>query len=210
MRFARILLAAFAIGWCGGAAAQSSDAGAAADIQSYVDYGDSLRVQGRFAEAAEVYSRAIEKAGVPDVDDWELFYSRAICYEQNGQWDKAEPDFRMALKLQPNQPLVLNYLGYMLIETGQNLTEGMEMVRKAVEISPNDGYAVDSLGWGYFPSAISRGQSPSSNAPSRCSRTTGPSGIISATPTGRRGAAMRRSCSGGGRETSAPRDRRSR
>ena len=59
-------------------------------------------------------------------------------------------DFRQALALSPEEPLVLNYLGYSMIEKKINLNEALGMVKKAVELKPNDGYIVDSLGWAYF------------------------------------------------------------
>ena len=82
--------------------------------------------------------------------NWRLFYNRGITYERAGEWKKAERDFRHALKLSPGQPSLLNYLGYSLIERGERLKEALDMVRKAVQARPNDGYIVDSLGWAYY------------------------------------------------------------
>ncbi|MDP3896630.1 MAG: tetratricopeptide repeat protein, partial [Mesorhizobium sp.] len=66
------------------------------------------------------------------------------------EWPKAEPNFRKALELFPNQPQVLNYLGYSWIDMNMNLEEGLDMIRKAVELRPSDGFIIDSLGWGYY------------------------------------------------------------
>ncbi len=82
--------------------------------------------------------------------NWTAYYYRGIAYERTQQWDKAEADFRRALQLEPDQPMVLNYLGYSMIDKKINLNEAMAMVRKAVELKPNDGYIVDSLGWAHF------------------------------------------------------------
>jgi Flp pilus assembly protein TadD len=79
-----------------------------------------------------------------------MFYFRGICYERSHQWPKAEADFKQALKLYPDQPHVLNYLGYSWIDKGMHLDEGMAMIKKAVEQRPDDGYIVDSLGWAYY------------------------------------------------------------
>jgi tetratricopeptide (TPR) repeat protein len=73
-----------------------------------------------------------------------------MCYERDKQWPKAEADLQMALKLYPDNPDVLNYLGYSWIDQGTNLEEGMRMIRRAVEQRPEDGYIVDSLGWAYY------------------------------------------------------------
>lgn len=104
----------------------------------------------RYAEAAATYDRAIAAVGIPQKDNWTLFYFRGICYERDKQWPKAEADFKKALELYPDQPLVLNYLGYSWVDKGMNLDEALEMLRKAVEQKPNDGYIVDSLGWARF------------------------------------------------------------
>jgi Flp pilus assembly protein TadD len=79
-----------------------------------------------------------------------LFYFRGIAYERAGIWDKAEADFRKSLALSPDQANVLNSLGYSMIEKRINIPEAMDMIRKAVELKPNDGYIVDSLGWAHY------------------------------------------------------------
>ncbi len=109
--------------------------------------GDSLRTADRFPDAAEAYGRAIAVIGAPQAAHWPLYYSRAISYERAKDWDKAEADFRMALELSPEQPSVLNYLGYSLVEQGRNLDEALSMIERAVAGQPDDGYITDSLGW---------------------------------------------------------------
>ena len=113
--------------------------------------GDIQRASRNWRAAARAYTTAINlhrRKG--RVKNWRLFYNRGIAYERAGEWEKAERDFRHALKLSPDQPSVLNYLGYSLIERGERLKEALEMVRKAVQARPNDGYIVDSLGWAYY------------------------------------------------------------
>ena len=85
------------------------------------------------------------------------YYYRGICEERSKQWSKAEADMRKALELQPDQPHVLNYLGYSWIDQGINLDEGMKMIKRAVDQRPDDGYIVDSLGWAYYPHRQLRG-----------------------------------------------------
>jgi Flp pilus assembly protein TadD len=109
-----------------------------------------LRGRKAFAECAEVYSKAVDNLAVPEKANWVLFYFRGICYERSKQWPKAEADLKKALELFPDQPLVLNYLGYSWVDQGVNLDEGMRMIRRAVEQRPDDGYIVDSLGWANF------------------------------------------------------------
>jgi Flp pilus assembly protein TadD len=83
-------------------------------------------------------------------DHWRVFYYSGISWERQKLWDKAEAQFRRALELSPDEPLVLNYLGYSMIEKKLGLKEALAMVKKAVELRPNDGYIVDSLGWAYY------------------------------------------------------------
>ena len=90
---------------------------------------------------------------------WTLFYDRGVALERSGQWERAEADLQHALELKPDQPLVLNYLGYSWIDRGHNLDRGLKMIEKAVELRPEDGYIIDSLGWAHYrlgniPSAI--------------------------------------------------------
>jgi len=108
------------------------------------------RMDKKYAVAAATYDKAIAAVGIPQRDNWTLFYFRGICYERDNQWPKAEADFKKALELYPDQPLVLNYLGYSWVDKGMNLNEAFKMLRKAVELRPNDGYIVDSLGWAHF------------------------------------------------------------
>ena len=87
---------------------------------------------------------------VPKKTDWTIFFQRGIAYERLKQWDKAEPNFKRALELNPEQPQVLNYLGYSWVDKNINLDQGIDMIRRAVELRPNDGYIVDSLGWAHY------------------------------------------------------------
>ncbi len=112
-----------------------------------VELGEILRRNERFAEAAEAYDAAIARVGAVDRRHWSLFYSRGISLERSGKWLRAESDLLKALELEPDQPLVLNYLGYSWVEQGINLPQAQRMIEKAVELRPNDGYIVDSLGW---------------------------------------------------------------
>ena len=70
-----------------------------------------------------------------------------MSLERIGQWPRAESDLLRALELQPDQPLVLNYLGYSWVDMGMRLSEARSMIERAVAQRPNDGYIVDSLGW---------------------------------------------------------------
>lgn len=113
----------------------------------HISLGDALRRESRFAEATKAYDAAVALLPEPQANQWFLYYARAITYERTGQWDKAEVDFRFSLELSPDQPLVLNYLGYGLVEKRMKLEEAQQMIETAVAKRPNDGYITDSLGW---------------------------------------------------------------
>ncbi|MEM8848988.1 MAG: tetratricopeptide repeat protein [Pseudomonadota bacterium] len=110
-------------------------------------YGDVLRRLERFELSADAYDRAIAMIEEDTPRDWFLYYARGISRERTGTWDPAEADFRRALELNPDQPLVLNYLGYGLVEQRIKLDEALGMIERAVEARPEDGYITDSLGW---------------------------------------------------------------
>jgi tetratricopeptide (TPR) repeat protein len=120
------------------------------DLEAVMALGNVLRVRKMFAEAAEVYTRGIESLDGPQPQHWGLYYNRGICYERTDRWPQAEADFKQALKLYPDQPLVLNYLGYSWVDKGMNYDEALAMIEKAVELEPTDGYIIDSLGWVYY------------------------------------------------------------
>ncbi|MBV9260668.1 MAG: tetratricopeptide repeat protein [Pseudolabrys sp.] len=120
------------------------------DGEAIMALGNILRARKEFNECADVYSKAVALVPQPTKANWVVFYFRGICYERSKQWDKAEADLRKALELFPEQPHVLNYLGYSWIDQGVHLDEGMDMIKRAVAARPDDGYIVDSLGWAYY------------------------------------------------------------
>ena len=120
------------------------------DLEAIMALGNVQRGHKKFAECADTYSKGIDTIPQPVKANWVIFYFRGICYERSHQWPKAEADLKAALKLFPDQPHVLNYLGYSWIDQGVHLDDGMAMIKKAVQQRPDDGYIVDSLGWVYF------------------------------------------------------------
>lgn len=119
-------------------------------VEPLVDMGDLLRREERYKEAATVYGRAIDRLAGDDPNLWPILYRRGIAHERAGQWTLAEVDFLRTLDLRPNQPEVLNYLGYSWLDRGENIERAVAMIQEAVRQRPRDGYIVDSLGWGYY------------------------------------------------------------
>jgi tetratricopeptide (TPR) repeat protein len=121
-----------------------------ADVRPLEALGAMMRGHKRYAEAVQYYSRAISLIDAPEAKHWTFYYSRGTCYERLKKLPEAEADLRMSLKLSPDQPLTLNYLGYTWVDHNRNLRQGMAMIEKAVRLKPDDGYIVDSLGWAYY------------------------------------------------------------
>ncbi|WP_235918955.1 tetratricopeptide repeat protein [Aureimonas psammosilenae] len=120
------------------------------DLQAYMALADILSSAKNYDEMSRTLDKAVDIAVKAKEESWTLYYQRGIAFERTKQWPKAEADFRKALKLSPNQPQVLNYLGYSWVDMHMNLDEGLSMIKTAVDLRPNDGYIVDSLGWAYY------------------------------------------------------------
>lgn len=111
---------------------------------------DSLRSKGSYKESIKLYDELISKMDYFKNSDWGIFYSRGIAHERLKKWRMAEKDFLKALELMPNEPYVLNYLGYSWLERNIKLEKALELIIIAAEQKPYDAYIIDSLGWAYF------------------------------------------------------------
>ena len=119
------------------------------------EHGDILRRNSNYAASRDAYLQA-EKYGFASAT---LDRNLAITYEQLGSDDKAEERFLAALTVSPDDAFTLNYLGYWWADEGRNLDEAIKLIEKAVELRPESGYFVDSLGWvhyklGNYPVAV--------------------------------------------------------
>jgi tetratricopeptide (TPR) repeat protein len=119
-------------------------------VQPLSRLADLLRARARFPEAVVAYDEAIAKMGEVGPNGWPLLYARGISLERSGQWPRAEADLKRALQLAPEQPYVLNYLGYTWVDRGENLAQAQQMLERAVALRPEDGNVADSLGWALF------------------------------------------------------------
>lgn len=120
-------------------------------VDPWIARGDLLRVHSRFLEASIAYGEAIERIGDhPVASDWAVYYARGACMERMGRWNEAKADLEKALELNPNQPDVLNYLGYGMITRGEYLKDARDMLERALAESPNNPQIIDSVGWAYY------------------------------------------------------------
>jgi tetratricopeptide (TPR) repeat protein len=121
------------------------------NIDAQIQIADMFRGEERYEEALEAYNKALTMlGGTITAEYWNLAFARGMVYERLKQWDKAEADLQTALNFQPDQPYVLNYLGYSWADQGINLDKAAAMIEKAVRLRPEDGAIVDSLGWVYY------------------------------------------------------------
>jgi len=111
---------------------------------------DLYRSAERWSDAVKEYTAALERIPKHEARHWPIFFGRGVSHERSKNWDKAEADMLKALELQPDQPLVLNYLGYSWVDMNRNLERGTKMIERAVALRPNDGAIVDSLGWALY------------------------------------------------------------
>lgn len=118
------------------------------DVQQAL--GDALRRDEQYEQARAAYDRAIALLADDAARNWVVYYARGVTHERTQNWPDAEADFRKALSLSPDEPLVLNYLGYSLVERHENLDEALQMIRTAVAARPDNGFITDSLGWVLF------------------------------------------------------------
>jgi tetratricopeptide (TPR) repeat protein len=128
--------------------------------ESQLTKADLLRDDKRYFEAIDIYTKVINTIKNPISSDWVKYFSRGIVFERAGQWDKAEADFNQALKLEPDQPDVLNYMGYSLLTYGGNIHRAKTLIQLALEQRPDDVHIIDSMGWvlytaGEFDQALS-------------------------------------------------------
>ncbi len=120
------------------------------DAETWITLGDSYRDANRYDDAIDAYTKAEKANGAPSKKDWPLFYARAMAEDKARHPDKAEADLNTALKLSPEQPELLNYLGYTWVDQNKRIPEALTMLEKARMLRPYDGYIVDSVGWAYY------------------------------------------------------------
>ena len=122
----------------------------AGDTEALVTKGDLLRIHGQYAKAIDAYSESLGRISELQAADWPILFARGACYEREGKWRQAEQDLQAVLKLKPDQPDVLNYLGFGWLERGHHIDEARDMIARAVKARPDDAQIVDSMGWALY------------------------------------------------------------
>ncbi len=116
----------------------------------YATLGDMLREREEYARAVVAYDAAFARIAQPQKRHWRLYFARGACLERLDRWEQAQADLELALALNPDEPTVLNYLGYSWLDRGLEAKRARSLIERAAEAQPNDGYIIDSLGWSYF------------------------------------------------------------
>ena len=119
-------------------------------LQALVGLGDLYRRLEDYPAALKAYDEAL--AGIPTVaeEHWPIIYARGMSLERLNNWERAEKDLLQALAFQPDNPMILNFIGYSWADKGVHLDKALDYIRRAVSLRPDDGYIVDSLGWALY------------------------------------------------------------
>ena len=120
------------------------------DVEAWTALGDTYRSTSKFSEAAAAYDHAVSLRADTKPSDWPLYFARAVAEQGSQNWNAAEVDLKKALELSPNEPTLLNYLGYTWVDQNRNIPEALAMLEKAHTLKPTDGYIADSVGWAYY------------------------------------------------------------
>lgn len=118
--------------------------------RAYTALGDLYRRNEMFEQAVVAYTKALGEAESINKDHWPIIYARGMSLERINDWPNAEKDLLKALELNPENPSVLNYIGYSWANQGIHLDRALHMLEKAVTLRPDDGYILDSYGWALY------------------------------------------------------------
>ena len=112
--------------------------------------GDAYRADENYEMALQAYIQATALANPKDAQTAMLYFYQGVCLEAMGKLDDAFKQFEKALRFDANNPVYLNYAGYILLELEKNIPYALSLIEKAVSLMPNDGAILDSLGWAYY------------------------------------------------------------
>lgn len=115
-------------------------------LDAYMAKGDLLRTQEHYPEAISVYEAALGTLKEKKPQHWPIYFAIGICQDKMNNWAEAEKSLRRSIELSPNQPDVLNYLGYSFLIRGENFAEARELIEKAIAKRPSDPQIMDSMG----------------------------------------------------------------
>ena len=121
------------------------------DRETYLSLANIEARMKRWKEAEDDVNKALQLSTKDEERNYGLFIQASIM-ERQKKYDQAESIFRRLLDRDPNNAMVLNYLGYMLADRGTKLEESLTLLKKAIQLDPQNGAYLDSIGWAYFKS----------------------------------------------------------
>ena len=119
-------------------------------LKMYFDMGNIHKRFGNYKKSVYYYSLAISKIQNNKINAVDILYRRGGSYERMGDYENSDKDLLNALKIEPEEPYILNYLAYSWLERNKNIQKAMEMLETAYSIKENDPYIIDSIGWAYY------------------------------------------------------------
>ncbi|MBA3510692.1 tetratricopeptide repeat protein [Sphingomonas sp.] len=132
--------------------ARSQASASDATVSDLARLGDVYAGMKRYNEAADAYGRAVNLARAQGLQSelWPLYLLQASALEDADRWPETKQALHSAMALAPDQPLILNFLGYAKLERGEDLDAAEAMIRKASALAPDDASITDSLGWALY------------------------------------------------------------
>ena len=121
-----------------------------ADVSDFIDLGNILTDLDRSSEAATAFQKAIDMDTAAGQPRWPHMFLKAGALDRAGDWSGAKALLKQAVAIDPRQPIVLNYLGYGMLEHNENLDEAQGYIERASALDPQDPAIADSLGWVYY------------------------------------------------------------
>lgn len=118
--------------------------------QALVSLGDLYRRHDKYQEAFNAYDAALASVDKITEEQWPIVYARGMALERLHNWQMAEKDLLTALRFQPDNPMILNFIGYSWADKGVHLDQALDFIRRAVAQRPDDGYILDSYGWALY------------------------------------------------------------
>ena len=119
-------------------------------IKIIYDMANIYKRNKEFEKSIKYYSSLLKKLNENSDEYADVLHKRGTCYERVGDDKNSDKDLLKSLSIKPDDPYVLNYLGYSWLERNYNIQEAISMLDNAYNQKKNDPFIIDSVGWGYY------------------------------------------------------------
>ena len=120
------------------------------NIKMIFDLANFYKNSKNYEKAIDRYTEIILTLDDNSLIKSDVLYRRGGSYERMGNYEKSDEDLLHALKIDPSDAYILNYLAYSWLERDYKINEAMDMLKTAYDLKSNDPYIIDSIGWAYF------------------------------------------------------------